>query len=953
MQDIKEFQVFIASPSDVEEEKKIVRKVCENLNKDPLVRGKRIQLEHKGWEDLAPSAGRPQDTINSLQEKCDIFVCILHRKYGTGTMEEFWNAYESWKNFKKPGILFYFKKAEISSLSDLEDPQLKKVFELKDKIQKDELLLYGNFTTPEDFETILSDHFKKLISDLLSKPAEEPEKLVKKSGARIPEKYRAWLNDTTSCMDIDCIRQDSRVINVSLPEIFQPLFSQDPDKEPEKRKKKDPSARLDIAEAPVPIEALAGKGKTLLVIGTAGSGKTTLARHMARTIVNNTSPYFEKDLLPVLIFFKDLKFYPYQGKTPCAEAANDILGRYCSKYLSGFLDLETILLFCEKGKCVFFLDGLDEAEQELRDFAAVSFADFRVSCDPVKLVLLGRPHGAEGKVGERFGTRVGRVLDLTHEQVEAFIGNWFSHVYSEGSVSGETLAGSMKGDIRAREDIDELKKNPLLLTAMCILYHDLKELPNQRADLYNRYVERLFSKFGDERIKVTNFMMNLAHSMFEAGERGIDEADAVKTLKNHYKIEDMDKTHEDLFKRIEPATGLLKFESGRYKFIHLTFQEFLTARYLVDHTEDSPFDIISPHIEHKRYEEVVKLFIGFLSIRNSGGANKITRQILEENPGEPKVDNYILAAEALLDIHKDNRQEKVVDLAKDRMQALIRKGEAPNILLRAGEAMGRLGFAAGLEEFVAIPGGTYDLDGLGKKKIQAFEISRFPVTNLWYAQFIKDGGYETEAFWSGEGRKWLGQNKVSEPGSWRERRFNCPTSPVVGVSWFEAEAFCRWLETKNGDGFSCHLPTEEEWQATAAGKEKREYPWGDGIDPQKCNYDETKLGKPSPVGIFSGGKTPEGVHDLGGNVWEWTRSGYHQKKTYEDFPYDPEMDELLRKKDFAQYSNKLLEKDRIVPALRGGSFSIGSGNCRCTFRSDSVPDERDLNIGFRCARIKL
>jgi predicted NACHT family NTPase len=183
-------------------------------------------------------------------------------------------------------------------------------------------------------------------------------------------------------MDIDRIRQDSRVINVSLPEIFQPLFSRDPDRKPEKRRKKESAKGPEAGESPLPIEALAGKGKTLLVIGTAGSGKTTLARHMARTLVNNENPYFEKDLLPVLIFFKDLKYYPFHGKAPGAAAAKDILDWYCREHLSGSLDLETILSFCENGKCVFFLDGLDEAEQGIREFAAVSFADFRVFMTP-------------------------------------------------------------------------------------------------------------------------------------------------------------------------------------------------------------------------------------------------------------------------------------------------------------------------------------------------------------------------------------------------------------------------------------------------------------------------------------------------------------------------------------------------------------------------------------------
>jgi formylglycine-generating enzyme required for sulfatase activity len=123
---------------------------------------------------------------------------------------------------------------------------------------------------------------------------------------------------------------------------------------------------------------------------------------------------------------------------------------------------------------------------------------------------------------------------------------------------------------------------------------------------------------------------------------------------------------------------------------------------------------------------------------------------------------------------------------------------------------------------------------------------------------MKDRGYEIHDFWTTEGQKWLEQNKITKPLIWRDRTYNCPTSPVVGVSWYEAVAFCNWLSASKKDGLVYRLPTEEEWQAAAAGKEKREYPWGDKIDPHKCNYDESELGRPSPVGIFLDGKTPEG-----------------------------------------------------------------------------------------------
>ncbi|MBI3683568.1 MAG: SUMF1/EgtB/PvdO family nonheme iron enzyme [Acidobacteria bacterium] len=85
--------------------------------------------------------------------------------------------------------------------------------------------------------------------------------------------------------------------------------------------------------------------------------------------------------------------------------------------------------------------------------------------------------------------------------------------------------------------------------------------------------------------------------------------------------------------------------------------------------------------------------------------------------------------------------------------------------------------------------------------------------------------------------------------------------PVTGVTWFDAEACCAW---KGG-----RLPAEAEWQRSAEGLDRRKYPWGnEKPDPGRANYDKTKVGYPTPVGLFPRGATPEGAHDLAGNVWE-------------------------------------------------------------------------------------
>ena len=915
---VTEYKVFIASPGDLQEERKIVRKICKTLNNDTLVKDKKIRLDPVGWEDAFPEAGRPQAIINKLQKECDIFICMLHKRYGTptgkydsGTEEEFLNAYDNWADISRPRIMFYFKDVNISSLDDLKDPQLSKVFKLKDKIKSNEMLFYGSFQNSPDLEKILTEDLKKLIIKISKqKNTGDIPKVKAETKMIIPDQYKKWVLDITKNMDIDLLRGDERIVNVSLPELYQPLYTDNPEK-PKTDK------NLHETENIIDIEELAAKSDYLVVQGAAGCGKTTLMKHLLRTIINNKTKLFKRNSLPIILFMKDFKDYPCD-KSNQANKVDWFLKWHIENIVDNGLNFKLINKFCENGKAVFLIDGLDEADTKIRELIVNSFADFLHKYKNNKIILAGRPHGVTGAAENRFGEKIAKVNSLTNEQVNNFINKWFEAVYDKDSGTGHKIARKMRSEIKAKEDIDELKQNPLMLTAMCILYHDLKELPDQRAELYERFIKRLFSKFGNEKNRVYSFMMELAHNSFIETSRGIDELEAVKILKKYFK--ESDEPYREKFQKIESGSGLMHFENGQYIFSHQTFQEFLTAAYLYDNSEDSPYDAIAQFIDNKRFCEVVELFIGYLSIRNKSGANAIVRKVLDGEPG-PGFYRWIVVAKALLDIHKDNRKDDVCDLAKDRMLTILRTGETPGILNKAGENLGRLGYDRGYTDFVKIQKGDYDLEDIGIKPIPSFEISKYPVTNLWYKKFIDAGGYNSDKYFTIQGKKWFKKIKPSFPGFWHERKYNCPNSPVVGVSWYEADAFCRWLTKTCKDGYEYRLPREFEWQAAAAGKEKREYPWGKGIDPNKCNYDETEIGRISPVGIFKDGKTPEHVYDMAGNVWEWTCSFY--------------------------------DADKDTYVLRGGSFFYISYYCRCADRNDFNPFNSSNNIGFRCARIKL
>jgi len=219
--------------------------------------------------------------------------------------------------------------------------------------------------------------------------------------------------------------------------------------------------------------------------------------------------------------------------------------------------------------------------------------------------------------------------------------------------------------------------------------------------------------------------------------------------------------------------------------------------------------------------------------------------------------------------------------------------------------------------------------------LSAYRIGRYPVTVEEYIDFVGDGGYEDESYWKAGG---FGKWKV--PGSWREQVDN-PTlafrsRPVTGVSWYEASAYCSWMECRNGFR-GCRLPTESEWERATRGTTGRKYPWGeDPPNERRANFawgEKPSVGHPTPVGLYPSGDTPEGVSDLAGNVWEWCSDvfdeGYYGKSPKKD-PRGPA---------------RSVKGSACV--LRGGSWLLPSVLLRSACRSGSPPVHRLGILGFR------
>lgn len=186
-------------------------------------------------------------------------------------------------------------------------------------------------------------------------------------------------------------------------------------------------------------------------------------------------------------------------------------------------------------------------------------------------------------------------------------------------------------------------------------------------------------------------------------------------------------------------------------------------------------------------------------------------------------------------------------------------------------------------EWTAIPGGTVTLEPGGYVaqpttfEVGPFLIARYPVTNQQYAAFMAAGGYDERECWTADGWAAKERHKWTEPRRWLDAAERYGTCPVIGVSWHEAVAYCRWLAAITGSVIS--LPTEQQWQRAAQGDDGREFPWGsEWPDETRCNWNRD-VDRTTPVSAYPDGASPFGVMDMSGNAWEWCRTGWESGTT--------------------------------------------------------------------------
>ncbi len=257
--------------------------------------------------------------------------------------------------------------------------------------------------------------------------------------------------------------------------------------------------------------------------------------------------------------------------------------------------------------------------------------------------------------------------------------------------------------------------------------------------------------------------------------------------------------------------------------------------------------------------------------------------------------------------------------------------------------------------------------------IAEFAIGKNLVTNSDYMHFVQEDGYHQQKYWPSNGWHWRISNSSEvdlsflheeervmwlderakwndhlasrplqlrdRPFWWEDKLWNGANFPVVGITWYEAEAYCNWLTEKlrlNNvveKPVIARLPTEAEWEYAAkvdASQENSLWPWGNEWDANKCNCKENGPGKTTPVGFYPEGSTANGINDLIGNVWEWCHDWWRET--------------IYRQKNRINPFGPFFGRAKVK---RGGSWASDSSNARSGCRDRETPSGFFTYVGFR------
>lgn len=688
--------------------------------------------------------------------------------------------------------------------------------------------------------------------------------------------------------------------------------------------------------------------------------------------------------------------------------------------------LEDFRAALDEGRFMLVLDGLDEVPYALQSRGLQLIGAVLNACKPRRVIATCRLRSSEIVCHlAQFEAHV--LAPFDESRIREFVAAWYQAQRGLGRVDSAQEEARAKDltDAALSEDLRELAANPMLLTTMAIIHQRDIRLPSERVQLYSLAVEVLARRwqkgktgelavFLKDNLRLRAALERLAYEAHVMGKGNGATADLPrgKALEFLEQPEFLGTTSlaDEFLNYVDQRAGLLVGRGGRpgqpqvYSFPHRTFQEYLAGCFLLSGRDSGrqAREFYMHAAEGDYWRLAARLAMEELRYNDRRGVNQLLDLAYHLYPKEEPTTTQscrasLWAANMVVLVGKEVIEKDtegpndgpaflkrlvlcLIGLLSSSLSAPER-AEAGNWLAILGDPRPEV-VPTRLEdleaiEFCYVPPGAYVMgEEKGRHRNEALDygywLGRYPVTVAQFEWFVEQGGYRQAEYWAEAIQEGYWTNGVIKV-PWNQEiivapvryrpPFNWPNHPAVGITWYEAMAFGRWLTARFGDrlppGYRIGLPSEAEWEKAARGGEnvltvpvrralasglslpdhielvpnpepERIYPWSGSFSTDRANVPDTGIGATSAMCCFASGQSPCGCLDMTGNVYEWTRS------LPKDYPYCPG--------DGRERPDAPASECRV---LRGAAFVDFFSLPCCPNRIMSNPSCRGESMGFR------
>ena len=656
----KTYYIFLSSPSDMDKERQVVRDFIQNYNKT-TANNNGLNFEVLDFESyVSRGAGDPQtqittQTLERYSQSLILFIGIMGQRFGTptsmaasGTEDEYNWAVKNYQKKRFPEIKWFFKEINAfvapPELTKIEEAlsQWKKVNDFREAVKSQTpKIFYNTFKNINDFEKVFSHDLQLWLND--------PDRPWSKKGKvgqcqeyfEAPLEYYKKLRDEFCSLDISGIDND-RAFNMPLKRIYLRL--------------KVVHETSEFSNTDVDIHKALREHRFLVIVGDPGSGKSTFLKYICLTLAQAKidGKYEDSKInlgidcplpIPIIISCLDLIYYHNSNK-------KEIDLRSFYEYLAVNLSYYNFPIEKEKihsvlnYNCILLFDGLDEVPtDEARSQVSKLIGDIKKSHPMNRIIATSRTRAYKGDVILKDGFARCDIQPLKDEDKKLFLQNWFSVLFNvdehELLTVGTKANNAYRNLLYAMENdrIQTLAINPLLLTVIAIVHWNRRRLPEQRCELYDECVDVLLGQRKDaehtqkikkpvmidnaneaktleDRAWIRKRFSEIAFHIFKTNSEEIDNDTIVKLLTSRFIDRDNIIAEKARIRAIyfleqqEIRSGLLVRRTNSFRFIHMSFQEYLAAWNLANQEFEEIKKDISENLMRQNWFEVFLLLGG-------------------------------------------------------------------------------------------------------------------------------------------------------------------------------------------------------------------------------------------------------------------------------------------------------------------------------------------------------